>query len=554
VGLGSVEGLADREIIGLSAADPRLDQTTVDVRVSAVSRGFGREPFQVRLTADGRLVEVRNVAPVADGSPIDETFTVSPDATRPTVVTATIVDEGGEAIVENNLRSVIVSPVGRRRRLLVMAGAPGYDHSFLVRALTRDPGLDVDVVVRKGKDDLGRDTFLVQAGGGRASSLTSGFPDTREALFVYDALVVANLESEFFTRAQLQSMADFVSERGGGLVVFGGRSFTRRGLMGTPLEDVLPVELADRRGGLTRAAYDAERAARPHAVTLTADGRDHPVMRIGATAAETERLWSALPPLASSAPLGGPRPGATILAVTSQPEGGIVPLVAVQRYGRGRSMIFGGEGSWRWKMMAASSDRSYEYFWRQAARWLAGPSPDPVTIMAPEGLEPGDSVALTVDARDSSYAPSAGASIEATLTAPGGEVSSPPFQKDAASQGRLMGPFRPDRAGLYHLRVQARADGVLLGVADRWLHVGGSDGEMTDPRLNAGVLRRLAQATGGRFVEAGRASEVPAWLESDVSVRGAPTRRDLWHEPWVYGVLVAIMIAEWTLRRRWGLR
>ena len=52
-------------------------------------------------------------------------------------------------------------------------------------------------------------------------------------------------------------MADFVAERGGGLLVLGGRSFAQRGLSGTPLEEVLPVELNDRRGGLVRTSLDA---------------------------------------------------------------------------------------------------------------------------------------------------------------------------------------------------------------------------------------------------------------------------------------------------------
>ncbi len=54
--------------------------------------------------------------------------------------------------------------------------------------------------------------------------------------------------------------AEFVSVRGGGLVALGGRSFAQRGLIGTPLEEALPVELNDRRGGLARAAADAEGA------------------------------------------------------------------------------------------------------------------------------------------------------------------------------------------------------------------------------------------------------------------------------------------------------
>ena len=49
-------------------------------------------------------------------------------------------------------------------------------------------------------------------------------------------MVIANVEGESFTRAQLAMMADFVAERGGGLLVLGGRSFAKGGLAGTPLD------------------------------------------------------------------------------------------------------------------------------------------------------------------------------------------------------------------------------------------------------------------------------------------------------------------------------
>src|SRR5439155_1665364 len=135
--------------------------------------------------------------------------------------------------------------------------------------------------------------------------------------------------------------------------------------------------------------------------------------------------------------LGGPRPGATILALTTAPGGGIFPVVAVQRYGQGRSMIFAGEASWRWKMMAASSDRAYEFFWRQAARWLSSPSPDPVAITVPDAPEPGDAISIDVDARDATFAPVPDAAIDATLTAPGGATESLKLRHADATSGRF---------------------------------------------------------------------------------------------------------------------
>ena len=41
--------------------------------------------------------------------------------------------EQTEAVVDNNVRSVLVNPTGRARRVLVLAGAPGYEFTFLVK-------------------------------------------------------------------------------------------------------------------------------------------------------------------------------------------------------------------------------------------------------------------------------------------------------------------------------------------------------------------------------------------------------------------------------------
>lgn len=554
LGVGSAAGPPDLEVVGVSAGDPRLDAATVDLKVTTVSRGFNRAPFQLRVLANGGVLESRRVTPAADGSPMDAVFTVLPDPVTATVYTVEAVAERGEAIAENNRRSVLVSPAGRKRRILAVHGSPGYDHSFMARALTADPGLELDTVTRKGKNDAGQETFFVQAGGGRAAALTQGFPATREALFVYDAVIIANVESDFFSRLQLQLVADFVSERGGGLLVFGGKSFVQRGLTNTPLEEVLPVELGDRRGGLARASFDSDRMPRHHAVALTVEGVNHPVMRIGGSPEESARMWSALPPLSSAAALGVPRPGAQVLAVTSTGGGAIVPLVAVQRYGRGRAMTFSGEGSWRWRMMLPHTDRSHEFFWRQSARWLSAAAPGPVLSLVPDAAEPGDALPLGVDVRDAAFTAVPDAQVAATLTVPGEEPVALTLTRESDRAARFTTTFRPERPGLYRLRTEARRASTALGADDRWFLVGGGDREFADPRLNEGVLRRMARASGGRYAQADDAGELASWLEASAPPPADPVRRDLWHQPWAFVVLILLLSAEWTLRRRWGLR
>lgn len=552
VGVGSVDGPPDLEVVGITAGDPRLDRALVDVHVTTSSRGLGRSVYQIRLLENGQVVETRTVTPTSDGSPADEAFQVTSDPLNATVVTAEIAPDTREAIRENNSRTVLLSPAVRKRRLLVLAGSPGYEHSFLVRALSIDPSFEIDSVVRKGKDDSGRDTFLIQAGGGRGAALTAGFPPTREALFVYDGVIIGNLEGDFFGKSQMEMLADFVSVRGGGLLLLGARTFLQRGIAGSPMEAALPVELNDRLGGAAMRSAGSDGLAARNLVTLTPEGATHPIMRIADTPEAIRKRWAEMPPLASSSPVGGPRPGATVLAVTESVNGAAVPLVAIQRFGRGRSMVFSGEASWRWRMLRPAADRTYELFWRQATRWLTSDAPEQVTISVPGNAVPGESVAIQLEARNREFIPVAEPAVEATVTTPGAEPR--PLSLRVTGRGQSAATLVADVQGLYRVRADARQGTTLLGTADAWFYVGGSDPEFADPRLNGEALRRLTRASGGRYAPADEIESVLNELSKTPASQLEPVRRDLWHTPWTLAVVLLALSAEWILRRLWGMR
>ena len=141
------------------------------------------------------------------------------------------------------------------------------------------------------------------------------------------------------SRDQLEATRPFVSARGGGLLVLGGRSLVKQGLAQTEVEEVLPLELVDRGD----AVLPASSVRGTNRVSLTDSGEIHPVMQLGGSADDTRKRWEATPSLASVAPLGGPRPGASVLAMAAGAGGTPRALVAVQRYGEGRSMVFAGE-------------------------------------------------------------------------------------------------------------------------------------------------------------------------------------------------------------------
>jgi uncharacterized membrane protein len=551
VGVGETQIRHDREVRSVTAGPSAMDASLVDITATLVSHGASGSS-QVRLLQGTRVLEVRDVTLPVDGAPVQLTFPVAPSRDAATVFRVEVSGDDRELTGENNRMDVLVPAPGRPRRILFVEGAPGFEHTFLRRAWRDDPSLDVDAVVRKGRDDRGQDTYYVQAAAQRTAALATGFPVSREALYIYDAVVLANTNLDTLSREALEQLAEFVGERGGGLLVLGARALSPQGLAQSTFDRVLPVDLTDRGGGLARTSLPAADRFR---VALTEAGLRHPVMRLGAADDDTRRRWLALPALGGAAPLGTPRPGASVLAATQASTGATVPLVAVQRYGRGRALVFGGEGSWRWKMLMPSSDGTYDAFWRQAARWLASEAPEPLSVTVTPSAAVGAAAAVDVSVRDASYAPVADAQVRVTVRDPGGaarEIAASPAAD--GTPGRHAATFVPDEPGLYRVSVEARRGDVVVGSTEQPVLAGGADPEFVDPRLNETVLRQLAERTGGRYLTGADATEIGDALRAGRAERHPPQVRDLWHNAWSFGMIVALLAAEWALRRKWGLR
>ena len=551
VGVGAPVVSRDREVLDLTAGQAVVARSVVDLSITIVGHGFGLDPFEVRVLEDGRLLRVLQVTLPADGAVVRDVVPVSPKSESATLYTVEIPIDPTELVSENNARSVLVQPAGRPRRVLLVEGAPGYEHSFLKRVLHDDPGIAVDAVVQKGQNERGESTFYIQGAAERTRALASGYPTTREALFAYDAVILANVEAGLLRPAQIEMTVAFVADRGGGLLVMGARSFERRGLRGTPLEPVLPLMLRNRGGAGGVGLPD--RAGALHRIALTADGETHPIMRLGGSVADTRSRWEAAPALGNIISLGPPRPGATVLAITTGEATAARPLIAIQRFGRGRTMLFAGEASWRWKMLLPSTDQTYDMFWKQTARWLGADTPEPVMLRVEGGRVEGDTLHIDVVVADAVFAPVIDADVRVRVTDPNGDTREVSATLMAGETGRYVAEVDPSLRGVYQVTAFAEGGDGELGRADASVLVGGADLELADPRRQDAVLRRVAEASGGRSLDVARIDELVGALRANAAL-APPTERDLWDTLWGFLLVVGMLTGEWGLRRQWGLR
>jgi uncharacterized membrane protein len=446
----------------------------------------------------------------------------------------------------NNARDVWIEVRGEREKILYFEGEPRYEVKFVRRAVLDDDNLQVVVLQRTAESKF------LRLDVDDADELAAGFPRTREELFRYRGLILGSVEASFFTHDQLQMIADFVSERGGGLLALGGRSaFAEGGWAGTPVEEVLPIVM--REPAAAADGFLAEVKASP-----TPAGLANAALQLGEDGEDPAERWEALPPLTTVNPITEVRPGATAL-LTGPAEGLDAPqiVLAHQRYGRGKALALPVQDSWLWQMHAdvPLEDQSHETFWRQLLRWTVDGVPEAVAAnLEREQVEPGEAVRLVATVGDSTFIEVNDAVVTAQVTSPTGDVQLLTADWTVERDGEYAVDVVPTEEGDYEVEITATSrDGQVLGSDITHLHTAPSDDEFFGAGLRTQLLERIAEETGGQYYTPETVSSLP----DDIAVTGAGVtlveERDLWDMPVLFILMLCLMGAEWGYRRVRGL-
>ncbi len=159
---------------------------------------------------------------------------------------------------------------------------------------------------------------------------------------------------------------------------------------------------------------------------------------------------------------------------------------------------------------------------------------------------------MVVTVRNAEYQPVADADVVMRVTGPDKQTRQLSPALSSPQDGRYTVAVRFEQAGVYRIEASASRGETRLGTSGRQVLVGGSDLEMSQPRLNESVLRRLASATGGRYVNVTEAGTLESLIRQQPPELGAPEMRDLWHNGWSLLLIIGLLVAEWIVRRRVG--
>ena len=543
VGVGRERFTKDIEVSRVEAPRNVLKGASLVVDVLVAQRGYTGDKVQMIVEDGGRIVSTQSVTLSGDGEAIPVRVRVPTTEAGARVLTFRIPPQPGEMVAQNNTQQAIVNVSDRREKILYIEGEPRSEMRFLRNAVRDDKNLQIVTLQRLAKDQFRR--FSVDD----SLDLVAGFPKTRDELFAYKGIILGSIEASYFTGDQLRMLADFVSERGGGLLALGGRrALGEGGFGGTPVAEVLPVDLGggpnDKSGYFSELKVDVSVAGSMHAATQIADAESTSAKR-----------WKTMPAVTSVNRIGRARPGATVLLTGTPTKGGERQTVlAFQRYGRGKAIVFPVQDSWLWQMLNDVDDVTFESYWRQLLRWLVSDVPSRVMVAAAgDQAAPGDAVELNAEVSDRTFLKVNNAEAVARVTSPSGNVSEMPLEWSVTRDGQYKASFTPTEKGLYRVDVRARMGTDSIVSDPSYIASGDLSTEYFGAEMRGPLLRRIADETGGRFYT----GENVAQLAKDIVFTDAGNtvvdRKDLWDMPIVFLLILALVTSEWGYRKLRGL-
>ena len=537
IGVGESAMPDDIELADVTVPDKALPGSTVSARVTILHDAPGTANVKV-YDGDELLqlvpVELRPGAGTTTAWVEVELIEAGPHELRFSVEQADA--DIAETELRNNRRATLVNVANQEYRVLYFEGEPRWEYKFMRRAVTGDEDLRIATLLRVSPNKFYRQ------GIDSPEQLSDGFPTTRDELFGYDALIIGSVEAASLSEEQQAVIRDFVSERGGSLMMLAGPGGLGNGGWGqSGLADVLPAQLPP-------SSVDTfHRKKAP--VSLTPQGQGSLMLRFDADADANLAAWQELPEIADYQVIGDLKPAAVTL-INADTELGAIPLLVTQPYGRGHAYILASGGTWRWQMSLPLEDQKHETFWRQLLRALVASAPEAISLRAMATGE-GDDISLRAEFRDDAFRPVDDVGVVAVASHESGEtltIGLVPGEEPGVFTGRLA----PPQPGTWYFEAVAERDGEPVAVGRVSLLHEAAQSEVFGIRMNAGLLQRLSTATGGRYFEAGNLDGLSDLLRYSSSGITETEYRAIWDAPIIFLLLLALKGGEWLLRRRWG--
>ena len=425
--------------------------------------------------------------------------------------------------------------------MLLADSGPRWEFRYLKTLFERDPSVSLKTVLQEADFEYASED----------QTALSHFPLGRDELFGYDVLILGDLHPALLGTRTAELIRDFVRDSGGGVLMIAGSNFNPAAYRGTPLEDLLPLDLSD-----LQPVPEETIAVDGFRPELTVDGlRGTGIYRLADSEPATLEVWKSLPELHWIFGNAAPRPGARVFMEWRNPRGSSsrpVPVVAMQPVGAGKVLFHATDEFWRWRLRVG--DQYVGPLWGRAVRYLSRSrllGRDRTAELTADRLVygQGEPVTLRVRFYDERFVPSATEKVTVTLEQRNRERRTVSLTKSAGQQTVFEGQAASLPIGTYHAWVASPSFREAPPSADFRVEAG-SD-ELVKRNLDRHEMEQAAQISHGIFCTWDEAADLPSRIPPGHPIPLSTRERvSLWNRWDVLVLFAGLLTTEWILRKR----
>ncbi len=549
VGIGSDEPAADLHLYDLISDEVAIVDNAITFSAKVKSLGISEPQFSLVLKqkqsfSESPTEEVVASIPIQNSvqreSAIPVEITYVPTVAGEFDFTLEVVAHADESDISNNSETRHVSVRDEKIRVLLADQVPRYEFRYVKNLLERDATIDLKTVLQDADVEHSR----------QDQTAIEYFPVSYDQLASYDVVIWGDVDPNFVSGAVFENLRRFVDESGGGLIIVAGQQHNPSSYRGTPLEALLPIELDD-----SQSPPPHEHIGRQFRPELTTEARmGSTVFRLADDDATSTQIWETLPELYWLFEAPRLKDGAIVFA---KQAGGrsTIPVIAMQRFGTGKVVFHATDELWRWRWRAG--DLYYGRYWIQMIRYLTrsrliGRSRAADLNSDRLVYKQGDSASLRVQFFDQRLIPEVEDGVVVAYEHPGHQVDSVRLQRSIHNPSLFEGRIDGLIEGGYHAWIAEPAfEGAPPSVS---FQVEMPMQELSNRSTDTRELVQVARQTHGRYYSLKDVERLPEEIPSGYAIPLASSVPiPLWNRWEVLVAFVALLTAEWLLRKRYRL-
>ena len=546
VGAAAAEAPRDVSFASISAPASVFAGQSIVVKAELRHYGFEGDIVQLHCQIGAEPQQTRGIA-LHDGKPATAEFSARVQQPGVQRVRLWFPPVHGEATTDNNQAERYVKVVPDRMKVLLIAGSPTWDFQYVRNALARLPEVQLkDVIVDPANPRLGLPTPEIMA---------------QDVIVLFDVPVAA-LDQKHWDAVERMAQVS-----GASVILVAGDAH----LPAEYDKYVSTATLLPFRAPYKQPAWSAWPGEEPsfHFVP-TAEGESLPFLRLerdndpalsqqngGGEGDVVPRRWEQLPGFFRFLKL--PELQNPIWKPTARPllveEVSRLPVLTEMQLGAGRAFFVALDETWRWRMKVGERDQ--EHFWWQLIQYASEPPyfahDGPLALDTDKvSAEPGQ--AIHVRARIAAEVPDPPPSYAVEILQDGKPISEQPLSPTGPGGSRRYAANLTLGPGDYELRWTVSGLGGRTYSVRAPLHVAvTSESELADLAGDPGMLRKLADATGGEFFTLEQVNRLPERLAAAGKAQEQVAEVRLWDSPYLFALIVGCLGVEWALRKHMGL-